>query len=217
MKALFGGSFNPVHIGHLVIARDVLESFSFSEIVFVPAKIQPLKGKLSIPPEVRLELLELAVREIPYFKVWDYEIKKEGVSYTIDTLKAFKQNEKQPPVFIMGADSFLTFSKWKEPKKILEIAKIIVVKRPEYNLKAEEILKQLNVKKKIQEGTLKKPNDINSADIFIMNGRLIEISSTEVRNRLKQGRDVRFLVPDTCAKKLNELIKTGKLFNTSLS
>ncbi|OMH41408.1 nicotinate-nucleotide adenylyltransferase [Desulfurobacterium indicum] len=212
MKALFGGSFNPVHIGHLVIARDVLESFNFSEIIFVPAKIQPLKGKLLIPPEVRHELLELAIRKTPYFKVWDYEIKKEGISYTVDTLKAFKERERQTPVFIMGADSFLTFPKWKEPVKILETAKIIVVKRPRYNIKAEEILKQLNIRKKIQRGTLREPNDISSADIFILDGRLIEISSTEIRKRLKEGKDIRFLVPELCAEKLQEIRKISDLF-----
>ncbi|WP_456397519.1 nicotinate-nucleotide adenylyltransferase [Desulfurobacterium sp.] len=205
MKALFGGSFNPVHIGHLVIARDVLESFGFSEIVFVPAKIQPLKGKLSIPPEVRLELLELAVREIPYFKVWNYEIENKGISYTIDTLKAFKEKEKQTPVFIMGTDSFLKFNRWKKPVKILEIAKIVVIRRPGYDIRAEEILKQLNIRKKIRRGTLRESNDINSADIFIMDGRLMEISSTEIRRRLKEGKDIRFLVPDLCAKKLKEI------------
>lgn len=207
MKALFGGSFNPVHIGHLVIARDVLESFNFSEIIFVPAKIQPLKGKLSIPSKIRLELLNLAVKEIPYFKVWNYEIKKEGISYTVDTLKAFKEKGKQTPVFIMGGDSFLTFPKWKDPVKILETAKIIVIKRPGYNIKAEEILRQLNIKKKIRRGTLRESNDINSADIFIMDGRLIEISSTEIRKRLKEGKDIRFLVPDACAEKLKEIRK----------
>ncbi|WP_457568134.1 nicotinate (nicotinamide) nucleotide adenylyltransferase [Desulfurobacterium sp.] len=209
MKALFGGSFNPVHIGHLVIARDVLESFGFSEIVFVPAKIQPLKGKLSIPPEARLELLKLAIKELPFFSVWDYELRKNDISYTIDTLKAFQKIEKQRPVFLMGSDSFISLPRWKMPEKIIETARIIVVKRPDYNLKADKILSKLNINKniKVKTGSLKKPNNINSADIFIMDGRLIEISSTEIRNRIKAGKDIHFLVPDACIKKLTEIMK----------
>jgi len=81
LKALFGGSFNPVHVGHLIIARDIFETFGFEEIIFVPAYLQPLKDKLFLPPELRLELLKASIEGEKGFSVWDYEIRKGGISY----------------------------------------------------------------------------------------------------------------------------------------
>jgi len=197
-EALFGGSFNPVHIGHLVIARDVLESFHLDRIVFVPAKIQPLKGKLALPTSLRLKLLEAATEDVEYFSVWDYEIRKNGVSYTVHTLKEYVRLKNKQPVFIMGSDSFSSFYRWKSPEEILNIAKIIVVKRPESNLDVDKILKKVGVRKKVKFSNIKEKNSLSEADIFILDGRLIEISSTEIRKRLGEKKDIRFLVPDSC-------------------
>ena len=197
-EALFGGSFNPVHIGHLVIARDVLESFELDRVIFVPAKIQPLKGKLSLPSSLRLKLLQVAVEDVDYFSVWDYELKKDGVSYTVDTLKEYIRLKNRQPVFVMGSDSFNSLHLWKSPEEILNIAKIIVVKRPESNLDVDKILKKVGVRKKVKFSNIKEKNSLSEADIFILDGRLIEISSTEIRKRLEEKKDIRFLVPDRC-------------------
>ncbi|SNR89428.1 nicotinate-nucleotide adenylyltransferase [Desulfurobacterium atlanticum] len=203
-EALFGGSFNPVHIGHLVIARDVLESFGFDKIVFVPAKIQPLKGKLSLPSSLRLKLLETATADIEYFSVWDYEIRKDGVSYTVDTLKEYVRIKGKQPVFIMGGDSFSSLHLWKSPEKILEIAKIIVVKRPGREIDISKLLGEIGVKKVVKFSTVKEKNSLSEADIFVLDGRLIEISSTEIRKRLEEKKDIRFLVPDRCISLLKQ-------------
>ncbi|WP_457677950.1 nicotinate (nicotinamide) nucleotide adenylyltransferase [Thermovibrio sp.] len=197
MRALFGGSFNPVHNGHLIVARDILEDFSLQEVIFVPAYLQPLKGELSISPEVRLEVLKSAVSLEEKFKVWDYEIRKGGISYTYQTLLKFKELHGERPFFIMGADSFNSFHLWKEPLKILELSTLIVVLRPGFVVKLKEVeralgrsLKTLSVKR----GEVELPREL--PEVIFYEGRLIEISSTEVRERLKLGLPLSYLLPE---------------------
>ena len=199
LKALFGGSFNPVHVGHLIIARDILETFGFEEIIFVPAYLQPLKDKLFLPPELRLELLKASIEGEKGFSVWDYEIKKGGISYTVDTLREFWRIHREKPVFIMGADSFESFHRWKEPTEILRLTKVIVIKRPGYKINVKEIAQKIGYPIKFSEVSKGKPIDsniLNEIDVLIYSGRLIEICSTEIRNRLKLGKSIRYFLTD---------------------
>jgi len=199
LKALFGGSFNPVHIGHLIIARDILETFGFEEIIFVPAYLQPLKDKLFLPPELRLELLKVSIEGEKGFSVWDYEIKKGGISYTVDTLREFWKIHGEKPVFIMGADSFESFHRWKEPIEILKLTKVIVVKRPGYRINVNGIAQKIGYPIKFSEVSKVEPIDssiFKEIDVLVYSGRLIEISSTEIRNRLKSGKSIRYFLTD---------------------
>jgi len=195
MKALFGGSFNPVHIGHLVLARDVLEDLNLEEVIFVPANLQPLKGRLLLPAEVRLEALKAAVSLEPRFKVWDYEIKRGGISYTYQTLEEFHRLYGEKPLFIMGADSFNTLPCWKKPLKILQLASLVVLSRPGFEPKVEKVRKELGIDLRVGEfkggeALLELPQ------VLIYRGRHVEVSSTEVRERLKSGRPITYLVPE---------------------
>ncbi len=197
MRALFGGSFNPVHNGHLILARDILEDFSLSEVIFVPAMVQPLKGKLLIPPEVRLKALKAAVSLQEGFRVWSYEVEKGGISYTYDTLREYHRIYRERPYFIMGADSFATFHLWRNPKGILRLSRLIVVSRPNFNLNFRKVLLRVDPGAKVLEvergGVDFKP----SADVIIYRGRLLEISSTEIRKRLREGKSVSYFLPES--------------------
>jgi nicotinate-nucleotide adenylyltransferase len=195
VRALFGGSFNPVHNGHLILAGDVLEDFKLDEVIFVPANLQPLKGELSIPPEVRLEALRAATSLEPRFRVWDYEIKRGGVSYTYRTLEEFHRLYGERPLFIMGADSFNTLPRWKEPLKILQLADLIVLSRPGFEPEVERVKKELGVDFTAGEFERGKVGG-ELPQVSIYKGRQIEISSTEIRERLKSGRPVTYLVPE---------------------
>ncbi|RKQ63317.1 nicotinate-nucleotide adenylyltransferase [Thermovibrio guaymasensis] len=202
MRALFGGSFNPVHVGHLILARDVLEDFKLDEVIFVPANLQPLKGELSIPPEVRLEALKAAVSLEPRFRVWDYEIRKGGVSYTYQTLQAFWELYGEKPFFVMGVDSFNTLPLWKEPLRILELADLIVLSRPGFTPEVERVKEELGVNftvGRFKRGKVK--GELPQVSIY--EGRLIEVSSTEVRKRLKSGLPISYLVPE----RVNEILR----------
>jgi len=195
LKLLFGGSFNPVHLGHLLIARDVLEEFGFGEVIFIPANIQPLKGELFIPPEVRLRALKEAVKLEPRFKVWDYELKKGGVSYTYETLEEFHRLYGEEPVFMMGTDSFKSFPKWKKPERILELSKVLVVSRPGEEVDLESVLRKIGVK--VPTAELKRGEaGLNGWRVALYRGRLVEISATEIRERLKSGRPITYMVPE---------------------
>jgi len=203
LKALFGGSFNPVHVGHLIVARDILETFNFEKIFFVPAYLQPLKGELFLPAELRLELLKVSIEGEKDFSVWDYEIRKGGVSYTIDTLKEFWKVYKEKPVFIMGMDSFNYFHLWKKPKEILKLSKIIVVKRPGYKVDVEKVEESLGTSLRFLEvnrGDFFNNSIFDEVDIVIYNGRSIEISSTEIRNRLQSGQSISYFLPEKALK-----------------
>ena len=200
VKALFGGSFNPVHIGHLITARDILEDFQFEKIIFVPAFVQPLKETLLIPPEIRLQILKASIESEHYFDIWDYEIKKGGISYTFQTLETYKKLHKEKPAFIMGSDSFHSFHKWKEPEKILQLSQIIIVQRPGHEITIKEILQKVSCTTvaKVQKGNLNKT--ARQAEIILYEGRKLEISSTEIRQRLKEGKSIKYMVTEKAEK-----------------
>ena len=200
MIALFGGSFNPVHNGHLIVGRDVLEDFNFKEVWFVPARVQPLKGELTLPASVRLEALKEAVALEPRFKVWDYELREEGPSYTYRTLEAFWQLYGEKPAFVMGADSFNSFHLWKNPRRILSLARLVVVSRPGYPLAVEKVEEALGLRLKfvrVRRGRVSLPREWQVA---LYEGRLLEISATEIRERLFSGRSISYFLPERVEK-----------------
>lgn len=131
---MFGGSFNPVHIGHLLLADQVVRHFGLETLYFVPAA-QPAHKKLDsgASEKDRLSMLRLATRDNPYFAVLDWEIERQGVSYTVDTLKRLKTDlcpgPEDRPGLLIGADLTAGFGSWREPDTISEIADIIVSKR----------------------------------------------------------------------------------------
>ncbi len=184
MRIVFGGSFDPVHIGHIILARDVLERFKAKEVIFVPTYLAPLKKTHRASPEDRLNMLKIALKKEEKFRVEDYEIRRGGVSYTVYTLRYLKEKLKDELYFLLGSDSFLKFHLWKEPEEILKLAKIIVVEREG---KLDE------VRKYIKE---KFPHIQENRDVFLVRTRRIDISSTEIRLRISKGLSVYCMVPD---------------------
>ena len=197
MRALFGGSFNPIHNGHLILARDILEDFSLEEVIFVPAMIQPLKGELLIPAEVRLKALEVAISLQEGFSLWSYEIEKGGVSYTYDTLLEYHKLYGERPYFIMGADSFSTFHLWKNPKEILKLSRLIVALRPNVELDFHKVLSKVKPKARVLEVERGSVDLKPSADVIIYRGRLLDVSSTEIRQRLREGKSISYFLPES--------------------
>jgi nicotinate-nucleotide adenylyltransferase len=185
---VFGGTFDPVHNGHLITAVSVKEFRSLDKIIFIPSFIAPHKiGRLSSSPLHRIEMLKLAVKEIPYFDYSDFEIKKEGVSYTIDTLK-FLRNKFDDLELIIGYDNLLEFSTWKEPDEILKIIKLVVLKR------------------KVQNEPIEKDQFYYASEII--ETPTIEISATAIRERVRNNLPINFLVPDA----VMEYIKRFNLY-----
>lgn len=194
MVALFGGSFDPVHLGHLRIAEDIREHFSLEKIIFIPAFISPLKSYHSASGNDRLNMLKLAIKDNPFFEISTYELDKGGISYTIDTVTYFKNMLGYNPAFIVGTDAFLTLREWKAPDDLLKNTNFIVVFRGEDKIKdVEKFVSTFG-----KHVTILKTNkiDFNAAAIYLYNIRKIDISSTEIRHRLKNNLSIRYLTTD---------------------
>jgi nicotinate-nucleotide adenylyltransferase len=185
---IFGGTFDPIHNGHLITAQSVRELRKLDKILFIPSFISPHKADInSAKPEHRLEMIKLATESINFFDYDDYEITKGGVSYTVDTMREFKKRYDYLE-FIIGYDNIFEFHTWKEPDELMKLAKIIVLKR-----------------KSSHPFTLE-DKYVKSA-IFVET-RGIEISATDIRQRVKNNKPIHFLVPE----KVKEYIYNFNLY-----
>lgn len=185
---IFGGTFDPIHIGHIITTRFVLEQRGLDKIIFMPCNISPLKTDCNSASTVhRLNMLKLAIEDLPQFDFSDYEIQKGEVSFTFDTL--FEMKKKHSDIeLIIGYDNLVVFDKWKNSDGIFDIAKVIVMKR---------------------HGTSSEKRSHNYFDkAIILNTPSIEISSTEIRKRVKNNLPIDFLVPE----KVKEYIYQNKLY-----
>ena len=172
---IYGGTFDPIHTGHLITAQSVCEIRKLDKIIFIPSLISPHKtDRISSSPRHRINMLKLAIKDIPYFEYSDIEVKRKEISYTINTILALKSAYKNIEL-IIGYDNLITFDTWKEPDKILEFVKLVVLRR------------------KVREENLHRNKYFNKA-IFIETP-LIEIFGTDIRERVKTNRSINFLVP----------------------
>ena len=172
---IYGGTFDPIHLGHLITAQSVYELRKLDKILFIPSFISPHKtDRISSSPKDRVNMLKLAIKDIPYFDFTDIEIKKKNISYTIDTIRALKSSYENIEL-IIGYDNLLVFNKWKKPDDLLKLVKLIVLKR---KVKDEKNRKNKYFKKAIFVET-----------------PLIDIRGTDIRKRVRSDNSINFLVP----------------------
>ncbi len=171
---LYGGSFDPVHHGHLILAREVREQLVLDEIVFVPAGISPHKlGRPPVAGAFRLEMVQAAIAGEPGFSCSDCEVRREGPSFAVDTVRAFRAANPGAEIFyFIGEDNLAALSTWKEIDTLRTMARFVVFSRG------------LNAAAPGMETVC----------------RVVDISSTDIRKRIASGRSVRYLLPETvCA------------------
>jgi nicotinate-nucleotide adenylyltransferase len=189
---IFGGTFDPPHKAHIAIAKQARKQLYLNKIYFVPAYVPPHKRLFStVNAKDRLKMVKFAIRRQKEFNVSDLELKRRGISYTIDTLKVFRKNHPHSElVLIIGADNLAQFRSWKSLKTILQLASIAVYRRRGFNW----ALRNANIK------------------YFQIKGELFQVSSTAVRERIRKGLSISSLVP----KFVEMYIKEHSLYKKNL-
>ncbi len=176
---LFGGTFDPPHVGHLLAATDALEQLRLDRVLFVPAGAQPFKtGAVIASGRQRLEMLRRMVGDDPRFAVEPLEIERDGLSFTVETVRAFRAREPDAAlVLLIGEDLAAQFATWREPERILEMAEVVVLHRPGIAPASGE-----------ERWPLRR-----------VPTRRVDVSSTEIRARVAEGRPIRGFVTDAVA------------------
>lgn len=183
---VLGGSFNPPHIGHLVIASDAFEALALDKLLIVPAALNPLKDRdrSAASPEQRLEMTRLAFGEDPRFEVSAMEIERGGLSYTVDTLESLAAERPEAEiVLLLGVDAVKSFGQWKRPERIRELASLAMLSRGDEGDGVPEGIERVTT-------------------------RRIDVSSTEIRDRLRKGMPVKGFV----AESVERFISAAKLY-----
>ena len=185
---ILGGSFDPIHVGHLITSYDVLEKRDLEKIIFVPCHISPHKTDQRPTEDIhRLNMVNLAIEQYPFFESSDFEIRKGDVSYTYNTLVELKKSYDQIEL-IIGFDNLIVFDKWYRPDDILQLATVVVMKREIDNIPVKH----------------NKYFDL----VILLETTLIDISSTEIRERVKNNEPIDYLVPS----KVKEYISQHGLY-----
>lgn len=196
--AVFGGTFNPVHYGHLRLAEEAKEACGLDRVVFMPTFITPHKLTESLTPaRVRFELVKSAIEDNPGFSVSDLEIRREGRSFTVDTVRELLKEDTE--VFlILGSDSFNDIASWHEYEDLLRLASFIVAPRPNHLPKPlEEVLPVELAAKFCYDSRVKGFVNSGGNSITYLDTTPIDISSSDIRERVRGGRSVRYLLPDS--------------------
>jgi nicotinate-nucleotide adenylyltransferase len=186
---ILGGTFDPVHIGHLIIAEGVRVDLGLNQILFVPAGQPWLKQDYAITPAVhRVKMVRMAIVTNPYFKISDIEIEHPGPSYTVDTMAELREQlgTEVDLFFILGYDALAELAKWKEPNKLIQLCKLVAIPRLNSDLPNLKSLEQSIPG--VSERVIYCPTPI------------IDISSSQIRERVARGLSIRYLVPDKIEK-----------------
>jgi len=183
---LFGGTFDPPHIGHLLVAQTIFEAENFDKIVFIPTFKTPQKNNITDIKD-RLAMLRMGVTSNPNFEISDLEIQRGGTSYTIDTIREYKSDQNYDSrelYYLIGSDSLQTFHIWKEPREILDESQVIVALRPGF-----------------------RPSDISNwilRKVRFANIPRFEISSSTIRSRWQENKTIRYMVTQPVWEYIND-------------
>jgi len=200
---ILGGTFNPIHFGHLAAAEEVRDRLKLEKIIFIPSFLPPHKIDEDIPAAVqRQEMVRLAIRGNTHFIVSDMEIRRGGRSYTIDTIEAMRQAHPGSELyFLTGLDSFLEIGTWQEWDRLLTLSSFVVLSRERYRFRDIAQLGFLDV----PERELSALDDREKDQVVITTGNIrvyleripfYDISSTDIRTRVREGRSIKYHLPE---------------------
>jgi nicotinate-nucleotide adenylyltransferase len=200
LTGLFGGTFNPIHLGHLKVAEEVIRHLPLDRILFIPSYIPPHKSPGEVVPvRHRLKMVEIACQGHPAFQVSEVEARRPGPSYSIETLIRLKQAYPADRFFfIVGLDAFLEIDTWKDYSQLLQECSFIVVSRPGFGIElSEKVIEKIKPAHLVvlEPGSFPQPEDLPAGALVLLPAETPDISSTDIRKRLRAGQPITGLVP----------------------
>lgn len=192
---LFGGTFDPIHLGHLRCAQEIGEAFHLSQVIFILAATPPHKeDRPIISTKHRWNMVKVAIADNPAFISSDVEIRREGKSYSIETISYYHRNlrEGERLFFILGADSFCEMETWKDYPQLFTLCDFIVISRPHFDPMQARVLRSEGFQREGGEDRFLHPS---GHSLYLHEVTPIGISSTEIRRAIKDGRSITYLVP----------------------
>lgn len=203
---VFGGTFDPIHYGHLRMAEELAEALGLAEVRFIPAGQPPHRAAPGTPAGHRLEMVRLAITSNPRFKLDEREAQQARASYTVDTLAALREElgTERPLWLLMGADAFLGLATWKEWRRLFELAHIAVAHRPGYRLAQSDALNddlRRELERRLARGEEAGQNPETAlaspaGSILLKPVTQLDIAATAIRASLQGGGSARYLIPD---------------------
>ena len=204
---LFGGTFNPIHLGHLRPAEEVCDRFELDQVIFIPSSYPPHKQKEGIiSASLRLEMVRLAIADNPRFSVSEVELARQGKSYSIETIEFFRQKfgVEAHLYFILGLDAFLEIHTWKEYSALFSLCHFVVMNRPgfEKSFSREHLPVELSGDFCYDSRKLAYAH-VSGFFVYPREITALEISSTQIRESLQKGQSVKYLLPASVEKFIN--------------
>ena len=205
--ALYGGTFDPVHFGHLRTALEVGEALGGAEVRMLPAHVPPMRDAPGAGAEQRRRMVELAIEGVEGLALDDRELRREGPSYMVDTLAEVREEiGDQPICLILGMDAFARLDGWHEWKRLLELAHLVVMNRPGSHPPLDgAVADLLNARRIDMHHELERRP---AGSILVQTVSALEISATDIRRRIRAGHDIRFLLPEA----VREFIAEHRLY-----
>ncbi len=202
---IFGGTFNPLHFGHLRAAEEIREQFLLAKVVFVPARIPPHKKAPAASAEQRYKMVELAIADNPAFELSHVELDRPGSSYAVETIRFFLDAcpDGIKPYFIMGADAFQDIASWKEYPDFFSLCHFIIMSRPGHGTDTSELPPDL--RDVFMPGEQKHVYRHRSGTLLCFSSiTALDISSSRIRHMVRDGRNIRYLVPEPVERYVRE-------------
>jgi len=202
--AIYGGTFDPIHIGHLRAAQEVAEKLALKVVFFMPCAIAPFKKNIYAKINERIEMIRLAIKDNPRFKINELEIHRGGISYTVESLKELKYKyPKNKLCFLVGTDTFFSIHSWYQPNQLFELTDLAIITRSKVtNYNIINYLKQhlTSSFKLAKDGWIRLPN---GHGVKLVTTTFLDISSTDIKQRAAKGLSLNYLIPSA----VNEYIK----------